>query len=47
MCEQNKYYYDSGSKTCKKFIWGGCDGVLPFETEEECNQSCGNERKDK
>lgn len=42
-----KYYYDSGSKTCKKFIWGGCDGVVPFETEEECNQSCGNERKDK
>lgn len=35
-----KYYYDPGSKTCKEFLWGGCDGVVPFETMEECEQSC-------
>jgi len=24
-----------------KFIWGGCGGVVPFETMEECNNECG------
>ena len=35
-----KYYYDKTEKKCKEFIWGGCDGVVPFQTLEEC-QSCG------
>ena len=37
----DKFYYDIDSKACKKFIWGGCGGVVPFETIEECNNGCG------
>ena len=38
-----RYYYDREEKRCKEFTWGGCDGVVPFETLEackacECNQ---------
>jgi Kunitz/Bovine pancreatic trypsin inhibitor domain len=35
-----KYYFDKTEKKCKEFIWGGCEGVVPFQTLEEC-QSCG------
>ena len=35
-----KYYYDSADRICKEFTWGGCEGVVPFETLEECQQSC-------
>lgn len=38
-----RYYYDKEEKRCKEFTWGGCQGVVPFETLEackacECNQ---------
>jgi hypothetical protein len=33
-----KYYFDKADGTCKEFIWGGCNGVVPFETMEECKQ---------
>lgn len=36
-----KYYYDKTEKKCKSFIWGGCDGVVPFQTLEECEKGCG------
>ncbi|MBX7241739.1 MAG: BPTI/Kunitz domain-containing protein [Bacteroidia bacterium] len=36
-----KYYYDQDEKKCKEFIYGGCAGVVPFDTEEECKQACG------
>ena len=35
-----RYYYDQISGACKEFIWGGCDGVVPFETLQECEQLC-------
>jgi hypothetical protein len=35
-----RYYYDSGAKKCKAFIWGGCQGVVPFETLAECENGC-------
>ena len=35
-----KYYFDNESKKCKKFIWGGCEGVVPFNSLEEC-ELCG------
>lgn len=35
-----KYFFDPKSKTCKEFIWGGCDGVVPFETEKDCKELC-------
>ncbi|MFN0037241.1 MAG: BPTI/Kunitz domain-containing protein [Saprospiraceae bacterium] len=34
-----RYYYDKQEKKCKEFIWGGCWGVVPFETLEAC-QAC-------
>lgn len=42
-----KYYFDAKTNECKKFIYGGCDGVVPFETQDECNKACigqGSER---
>lgn len=37
------YYYDQTDGICKEFIWGGCDGVVPFETLEECQEcKCSN-----
>lgn len=33
-----KYYYDKDEKKCKEFIWGGCGGVVPFDSMEECKQ---------
>jgi hypothetical protein len=35
-----KYFFDPESKKCKEFIWGGCDGVVPFETEADCKELC-------
>ncbi len=38
-----KYYYDKIEGKCKEFIWGGCDGVVPFQTLEECEKcDCKN-----
>ncbi|PKQ04713.1 MAG: hypothetical protein CVT71_02295 [Alphaproteobacteria bacterium HGW-Alphaproteobacteria-10] len=42
-----RYYYDPVSKTCKSFIWGGCEGVVPFETEEECKKCLEDGEKGK
>ncbi|MBL7942598.1 MAG: BPTI/Kunitz domain-containing protein [Flavobacteriales bacterium] len=36
-----RYYYDQKTGACRKFFWGGCNGVVPFETEEECKKACG------
>ena len=35
-----KYYYNSQSEQCDMFLWGGCDGVVPFESLEECENAC-------
>ena len=34
------YYFDATSKTCKEFIYGGCGGVVPFKTLENCKRTC-------
>jgi hypothetical protein len=41
-CKANipKYYFDKTDQKCKEFIWGGCNGVVPFETQIECNKKC-------
>ena len=31
-----RYYYDPTTRMCREFIWGGCRGVVPFETLEDC-----------
>jgi len=35
-----KYYFDQVSNGCKEFIWGGCEGVVPFDSLTECRNSC-------
>ena len=35
-----KYYYDTSEKKCKVFTWGGCEGVVPFDSLEECENKC-------
>lgn len=35
-----KYYFNVESKNCVEFIWGGCQGSVPFETLKECQQKC-------
>ena len=35
-----RYYFDKKEGKCKEFIWGGCDGVVPFQTLEAC-EKCG------
>lgn len=36
-----KYYFDKEAQECRVFSWGGCDGVVPFDTLEEC-EICQN-----
>ncbi|WP_460941814.1 BPTI/Kunitz domain-containing protein [Spirosoma daeguense] len=33
-----KYYYDQSEKRCKTFTYGGCGGVIPFDTMEQCKE---------
>lgn len=35
-----KYYFNIEKLKCDTFIWGGCEGVVPFNTRAEC-ESCG------
>lgn len=35
-----RYYFDAGANTCKGFIWGGCEGTVPFETMTACHTQC-------
>ena len=34
------YYFDHDSQSCAEFIYGGCAGVVPFWTLEECESEC-------
>ncbi|XP_054711275.1 papilin-like [Uloborus diversus] len=47
-CKANivRYYFDKNEKTCKPFIYGGCEGNgNNFETVEECNGKCNDVSK--
>ena len=35
-----KYYFDQTTQQCESFIWGGCGGVVPFDTYSDCYASC-------
>ena len=34
------YYFDAAAGACKWFSYGGCGGVVPFQTKEDCEKSC-------
>ena len=34
------WYFDPVTGTCESFIYGGCDGVVPFQTRADCEASC-------
>ena len=38
MCEAaiQKYYFNQETQQCEDFMWGGCGGVVPFESLAEC-----------
>ena len=38
-----RYYYDQEENQCMEFTWGGCGGVVPFETLEDCESNCIND----
>ncbi len=38
--EFERYFYDASSGRCQFFSWGGCEGVVPFETLEDCITQC-------
>lgn len=42
MCKAafQRYYYDQESDSCQTFIWGGCKGSVPFETQDACVKTC-------
>jgi hypothetical protein len=33
------WYFDADTETCTQFTWGGCGGVVPFETLEDCQDA--------
>jgi hypothetical protein len=35
-----KYYFDQELQECRIFTWGGCGGLVPFDTMEECESDC-------
>ena len=37
-----KYYFNQTSQKCEAFDWGGCYGVVPFQTMAECQAECEN-----
>lgn len=37
-----KYYFNPNTQRCEQFLWGGCNGAVPFENLESCHQSCAS-----
>lgn len=35
-----RYYFDENRQQCRPFIWGGCEGSVPFEDLPACRQEC-------
>ena len=34
------YYYKQDPQSCEMFIWGGCAGVIPFQSLSACQYAC-------
>ncbi|MBF25191.1 MAG: hypothetical protein CMP49_01555 [Flavobacteriales bacterium] len=35
------YYFDQSLGSCEEYLWGGCNGIVPFWTLEDCEDNCG------
>ncbi len=35
-----KYFFNQNSSKCESFTWGGCQGVVPFQSLQDCKNSC-------
>lgn len=35
-----RYYFDQQAGKCMSFIYGGCQGVVPFESLVDCQRAC-------
>lgn len=35
-----KYYYDPEDRKCKEFVWGGCEGTVPYDELIPCQKAC-------
>ena len=35
-----KFYFNQESQKCDTFNWGGCNGLIPFESLQECIDTC-------
>jgi hypothetical protein len=35
-----KYFYDAATGECADFVWGGCDGTVPFDSLGACEAAC-------
>lgn len=35
-----RYYFDKEEQKCKEFLWGGCDGTVPFDNLGVCISTC-------
>ena len=34
------YFFNQETQSCEQFIYGGCAGVVPFESYSECQDAC-------
>lgn len=34
------YFFNPETRKCEKFLYGGCEGTVPFETREDCESLC-------
>ena len=35
-----RYFYNQETEECEEFAWGCCEGLVPFDTLEECINTC-------
>ncbi len=35
-----RYFYNQETDECEEFSWGCCEGLVPFDTLEECINTC-------
>ena len=35
-----RYFYNQETEQCEEFSWGCCEGLVPFDTLEECINTC-------